>query len=356
MTNTENFDYQELYAQRLADSRRTYSRLGVAVSVLFLVYFVMSYVFSYVAYYVFPSIYDQWWFTWVCSVVPLYGFGLPAFLLCLRRVDKGAHDPNFVSCGYIYEKPKFHLGHFCLFAVVGLGITYIGSYIGQGLMNWLSLLTGYDYQNSLSDAVENSPTWIVFLCTVIIAPIGEEFIFRKLFIDRARRYGDTAAILMSGLLFGLFHGNFFQFFYAFMLGLIMAYMYTYTGKLYWSVGMHMFINLMGSIVMPGLASKINVDELAAMEPTDMEAYYEYISEHATEYALMMLLSGVIFCLMIAAVAIVICWFCMRKVRLGKGEAPLRKGDSAIAVFCNVGIPLCIFLLCLLMVINLIPIR
>ncbi len=354
MTENESY-YQEIYTERLREGRRTYSRLGIAVVVLFSVYFGVSLLFQYGAYYLFPSIYDQWWFTWVCSIVPLYCFALPAYLLCLRGVEKGAYDPDFVSRGYIYEKPRFHVGHFALFLVVGWGLTYIGSYIGQGLMSWLSLLTGYDYENSLSTALKNSPTWIVFICTVIIAPIGEEFLFRKLFIDRARRYGDATAILMSGLLFGLFHGNFFQFFYAFMLGIIMAYMYTYTGKFYWPVGMHMFINLMGSVVMPWLVSKINVDEFAKLDTMDMDAYYEFLAEHATEYALMMLLSGLILCLMAAALVILICWICMRKVRLGKGEAPLGRGDGAIAVFCNVGMPLCVFLLCLYMVVNLIPI-
>ena len=357
MNESNNF-YQDIYSDRLRDGRKTYSRLGIAVVVLFLVFFGVSMIFAYGAYYLFPGMEEQWWFDWVCSIVPLYAFALPAYMLCLRGVEKGAHDPNFVSRGYIYEKPKFHFGHFALFLVVGWGLTYIGSFIGQGLMTLLSNLTGYDYENTLSSSIENSPTWIVFLCTVIIAPIGEEFIFRKLFIDRARRYGDGVAILMSGLLFGLFHGNFFQFFYAFMLGIIMAYMYTYTGKLYWPVGMHMFINLMGSVVMPGISKLLKAEELSEimekLDPMDTQASLDFFVEYGTEYALLTMISLLMYALMFAAVAILICWFCMRKVRLGKGEAPLRSGDGFIAVFCNVGIPLCLVLLCLLMLINLIP--
>ncbi len=346
--------YQDVYLDRLRDGRKTYSRLGLAVVALFVVFFGVSMIFAYGAYYLFPGMEEQWWFDWFCSIVPLYCFALPAYLLCLRGVEKGAHDPNFVSRGYIYEKPKFHIGHFAIFLVAGWGLTYIGSYIGQGLMDFLSMLTGYDYENSLSSSIENSPTWIVFLCTVIIAPIGEEFIFRKLFIDRARRYGDTAAILMSGLLFGLFHGNFFQFFYAFALGIIMAYIYTYSGKFYWPVAMHMFINLMGSVVMPGISKLLKFDEISEFDLSNEEAFADLLSQYGTEYALMIMLSLLIYALMFAAIAIIICWFCMRKVRLGKGEAPLRSGDSFIAVFCNVGIPLCLGVLCLLMLINLIP--
>lgn len=354
MTDQQNF-YEDVYAERLREGRRTYSRLGIAVTVLFAVFFVVSLIFVYGAHYLFPSLEGQWWFDWFCSIVPLYGFAMPAYMLCLRFVEKGAHDPNFVSRGYIYEKPKFHIGHFAIFLVVGWGLTYVGSYIGQGLMSWLSVLTGYDYENSLNSTIENSPTWMVFLCTVIIAPLGEEFLFRKLFIDRARRFGDAPAILMSGLLFGLFHGNFFQFFYAFMLGILMAYMYTYTGKFYWPVAMHMFINLMGSVVMPAIAELLKVEQMSEIDLSDNEAYMEFLSEYGTEYALMMLLSLFIFGLMAAALVILICWICMRKVRLGKGEAPLRRGDSAVALICNVGIPLCIFLLCLVMIVNLIPV-
>lgn len=346
--------YQEDCQSNLQKGRRAYSRLGLAVLVLFAVYLVASYALMYAVAYLLPDIYNQWWFTWVLNLVPLYCFALPAFFLCLRGVEKGAHNESYVSRGMVYTKPKFHFGHWCLFAVVGFGLMYVGSLIGNGIMSWMSEQTGYDYQNSLSSLSDNSPWWMILLGTVIIAPIGEEFMFRKLLIDRARRYGDGVAILVSALLFALFHGNLFQFFYAFFLGLIMAYMYTLSGKLYWSIGLHIFANFMGMMAIPKLGELLKVEELSAIDPNDVEAITEFITTHPTEYALILLMDGLIYGAMAAAVILVICWVAMKKVYLGKGEVRLSGNHQMMAAFANVGIPLCIVLLLAVMAVSLIP--
>jgi hypothetical protein len=85
------------------------------------------------------------------------------------------------------------------------------------------------------------------LTVVIIGPIVEEFIFRKLIIDRLSRYGELVAIMSSAIAFGLYHGNFYQFFYATMTGLILGYMYAKTRDVKYSIFMHMLINFMGTI-------------------------------------------------------------------------------------------------------------
>lgn len=344
----------EFYVERVNDSRKAYSRLGIAVAVLFAVYLGVSYLLAFGAAYLFPTVYEQWWFTWILNLVPLYLFALPSFYLCLRRVERGAHDKSYVSSGFLYEKPKFHAGHFCLFALICFGLMYIGSLFGNSLMSWMSSLMGYDYQNSLSSLADNSPWWMLMLGTVILAPIGEEFMFRKLFIDRARRYGDGMAIILSALLFALFHGNFFQFFYAFMVGLVMAYAYTLTGKLYWSVGLHMFMNFMGMMVIPNMTKWLGLEGLEAIDPNDTAALEAYIAAHPTGYALLTLISLLIYAVMAAAVILLIYFIRTKKIYIGQGEEPLRPSDRAVSAFGNVGVLVCIFLLCLFMALNLIP--
>ena len=107
--------------------------------------------------------------------------------------------------------------------------------------------------------VDNSPVWMTFFATCICAPLGEELLFRKLLIDRTRRYGDLPSILLSGILFGLFHGNLFQFFYAAMVGMVMAYIYTRTGKYLLCVAMHSLLNLLGGILIPAVADYMLVE-------------------------------------------------------------------------------------------------
>ncbi len=60
------------------------------------------------------------------------------------------------------------------------------------------------------------------VCICIIAPICEEYVFRELLLKPIRKFGDLAAALMSGLVFGLYHGNFDQFAYAALLGFFYA--------------------------------------------------------------------------------------------------------------------------------------
>ena len=50
----------------------------------------------------------------------------------------------------------------------------------------------------------------------------------------------------------MFHGNLFQFFYAFLIGVILAYVYTRSGKYLWCVAMHATVNLFGSVIVPAL--------------------------------------------------------------------------------------------------------
>ena len=63
-------------------------------------------------------------------------------------------------------------------------------------------------------------------------------------VDIAAR--TVAAVLASGLFFGLFHGNLNQFSYAFLLGLFLGFIYVKTGKLGYTIGLHMAINFIGS--------------------------------------------------------------------------------------------------------------
>ena len=88
----------------------------------------------------------------------------------------------------------------------------------------------------------------MFLTTVIVAPVMEELMFRKLLIDRIVPFGQRAAVVVSGVAFGLFHGNFYQFFYACGLGMIFAYLYSSTGRVRYGILLHMMINMVGGVL------------------------------------------------------------------------------------------------------------
>ncbi len=351
---TDQTPYTEPYLQALQESRKTYSCLGIAVIVLFATYLGSAYALSYLVAYAFPQIYQAWWFSWVINTLPLYGIAFPAFFYCIKRAPIAAHDPTYDAKGYAYRKPKFHVGHFCLFFLMAVGLMYIGSFIGNAMMSWMSTKTGVSYENGLNDLAANSPQWMIFLISVVLAPLGEELMFRKLLIDRARRYGDGMAILLSALLFALFHGNFFQFFYAFFVGIIMAYLYTLTGKFMYPALMHMGLNFLGMMLMPNLLDWLGLSELATLDPNNIAAINAFIQAHSTAYALYSLITLMIYGIMIFAVVMALYLILKRKIYLGQGEIVLRSEDRVLAAFGNKGIAICIFLLCLMMALKLIP--
>ena len=172
----------------------------------------------------------------------------------------------------------------------------------------------------------------------------------KLLIDRTRRYGDWTAILLSGLLFGLFHGNLFQFFYAALVGMILAYIYTRSGSYLRCVAMHAAINFMGSIVIPALGRLIT-PYLSAEELTS-----EMMLDPAFLLAMLvsLLLSAWQYGMLIAGITLFCIYFKHRK--LSRGTALPEGGRASVPVLVNPGMIACLVIMLLLLAVNLIPVR
>ncbi|MBQ4526714.1 MAG: CPBP family intramembrane metalloprotease [Clostridia bacterium] len=145
---------------------------------------------------------------------------------------------------------------FFKYVIVAISIMVIGSLIGNGISSLTGMLIEQEVDNSVEWIIESFNTVEIIIYVVIIAPIIEELIFRKMMIDRLIRYGTKFCVVISGISFGLFHGNFYQFFYAAGLGALMSYMYCVYGKVRYTILLHMFINFMGSIVAINIQSWI----------------------------------------------------------------------------------------------------
>ncbi len=320
------------------DTKKLFSKVGFAIVLLIVGMYAANILLSSLLLTFYPDAASAWWINWVMSVLPLYGAGLPILYLLLRKVPVAPHNRT-VRVGWMPEdKPTFGIKQWLLILVMGFGCMYIGSLMGTILMETLSDMVGYDYANQLETTVNDSPLWATFIVTCIIAPLGEEFIFRKLFIDRARRCGDTVAILLSGILFGLFHGNLFQFFYAAMLGILLAYVYTRTGNLWWCVGMHAAANLMGGIVIPAIGKII---------PEDIE-----LTPTMPQLAANLFLSLWIYGTMIACVVLFFVRLKRRSLSPDAENRPLARVMTEAVL--NPGMIVLILLLVALIALNLIP--
>ncbi len=137
--------------------------------------------------------------------------------------------------------------------------------------------TGLDLSFELEELLSQGSPCFTLLFSVVLAPVMEELIFRKVLIDRTIVYGDKAAVVLSGLLFGVFHGNFHQFFYAFGLGCIFAYVYIRTGKLKYTISLHMAVNMLGGFLSSLLLQQLNY---SAWDTSDPYAYIDMMFNHA----------------------------------------------------------------------------
>lgn len=204
---------------------------------------------------------------------------------------------------------------------------YLGNWVGLMLSGWLS---GGTAENAVAALLAEGHPSILFT-SVVLAPLFEEYLFRRLLMDRLARYGAGLAVLTSGLAFGLFHLNLFQFFYAFALGSLFAYIYLRTGRLRYPVLLHMLVNLCGGVIAPWATNRAQplLDALAAGQPYPLEDAAALLSLLGPFYAYLVLLLG------LTAAGCVMLWRGRRRFTLPAMPDQLPKG-SGWAAFVNPG--------------------
>ena len=183
------------------------------------------------------DIYKDKTFLAITNSVGTYLIAFPLFMLVAGLTNDSV----------ILKKGKMTTGQllralFMLFPV-DIGIAYISQRLAAAI-------TGGEAENSFVAGLTTGENIPVIIMVAFLAPIFEELIFRKLIIDRTRKYGETMAIVYSALAFGIFHCNIYQIFYAFALGLILGYVYVRTGNVIYTILMHMSINASASIMYP----------------------------------------------------------------------------------------------------------
>ncbi len=174
--------------------------------------------------------------TALVNFAPMYLIAFPIYLVISKKIP--ASPP---------EQHRMNIGQILLTFPCCECIAIAGNLIGVIVNLILTLVLGIRTDSTaLTEALFGNSALVMVFAAVFCAPVVEEMIFRKILIDRVRKYGELPAILISGIMFGLFHGNFTQFFYAAGLGLLFAWVYIRTGKVIHTIAMHFMINFWGS--------------------------------------------------------------------------------------------------------------
>lgn len=260
------------------------------------------------------------------SVLPMYIIGMPVLILLVKQVPAER-----------VEKHPMKAGSFIMAAIMCFAVVYISNFAGN-IMTWIiGLLKGSLVQNEIANVATSVSIWTVLVYMVFCAPFMEEYVFRKLIVDRTVRYGQGAAVLMSGLMFGLFHGNLNQFVYAFTLGMFLAFLYVKTGKLKITIALHMMINFMGGVVSTKLIDMIDLDEyLRVAGGGDMAAVMSYMMDHLAGWIAYIFFMLFVFGIMIAGGVLLIVFLVKKRFALDRGTVTLPKGKRFSAMILNVG--------------------
>ncbi len=339
------------------DAKKTFSRFNLALFAYILIANIVAIAISVIVAFVLPpdisaSVSGSVWYQWLVGVGPAYFIGLPTLFLIVKNMELTTRVPK--KLGIKPAPDKFGIDEFLGLFLVAEAFMFVGNLIGTTLNTTIGAIFGYEIENALDTLITDTPVWVLFLIVVVIGPIIEEFIFRKLMIDRFAKFGDVLAIIFSAVAFGLFHGNFYQFFYAAFLGLILGYIYTRTGNIVYPIVMHALLNFFGSIVtlpvikfeeylMPVLNGEVSMETLdLRLLMTSMIGLYSYV---IVQYA--MVIGGAI-----------IFFFALRdrKIQLNKyPPKPIPKHRVAESALLNAGTILFLLLSLVTFVISVLPI-
>lgn len=190
-----------------------------------------------------PQLSDVQWYVWLINFLPLYIAAVPLIILLTKKI------PAFPP-----QKKSLAKKYYLIIPVICIFMLYAGSITSNVVISLITKLFHIVPDAPVDDFTVNTPVLLRFIYMVIMAPLVEEFLFRKILIDRLHIYGGALSVFISAMMFGLFHGNFSQMFYAFTLGLVFGAVYLKTGKLHYTIILHMMINFLGGIIGPALLS------------------------------------------------------------------------------------------------------
>ena len=214
------------------DMKKTFTYVGLSYSVLLIVNIVLFILLRCF----FPDIREAITGNNVSKilvgVLPNWLISYPLLVVLLRR------KPS--------EKPERHdLSFFelIMYISISFGIVFCANLTGLGVVQVIQKISGYTLKNPTDELLKDQNAMMLVVMVALIGPILEEIVFRKLLIDAIGRYNAGVAVIISGVVFGIIHSNISQFFYTFAFGLFLGFIYLKTGRLLYTIIMHVSVNL-----------------------------------------------------------------------------------------------------------------
>ena len=336
----ENFNNLVMSEEEIKSHKKTFSKLCFSFLAYLLIAELVSLGLAYLLANTAPELLKNYNFSLILSSIVQYGIAFPIFATLLIKI------PNRMPL----QKKSLGFRKFMKYALVACFAMYVGNMISTFLLTGIETLLGRAPENAVDNLLTNTNWILAFFIVGIIGPIFEELMFRKLAVGKLAPYGDAVAIFFPSLIFGLFHANLYQFFYAFLIGAALSYIYLRSGKIIYTIILHVFINVFFGVLPGALLSNFNYDQYMEIYTSgNIEAIMEYTMANLGVLTYFAFYSSISSGLMIGGA--VIFGINARKIILNKGAIRFPKGSSADVIFYNVGTIILIAVLVLLTAIN-----
>lgn len=227
------------------EARQVFNRIGLGLFLYMMTQTASANIIQLAVYFISPAILEQDWFFMLLVMICQYVIAFPVLWRVWRtipdRVAPSSSPMRLGGKGYVMLVPVCCATIFVLNRLSGI------------LAQFLSQVRGDEITNSLEEVLSGSNLWMNFLVLVIVGPIMEEIIFRRLLYNKLSCFGGGVYVWFGSLLFAAFHVNIYQMLYAFALGVIFSTITYRTGTIRHAVILHMAVNFMGGGASPLIA-------------------------------------------------------------------------------------------------------
>lgn len=261
-----------------------------------------------------------------------YLIGMPFLIFLVKKIP-----------GQSPQQKTMKTGHFFIALMMCMAVAYSSNIVGNIITTIVGVFRGSMVENVNLLIGSQTNLFLNFVIIAVCAPFYEEYIFRKLIVDRTVQYGEGVAVVMSGLLFGLAHGNLNQFAFAFTIGMFFAFIYVKTGKLRYSIAMHMFFNFYSGVVLMGVMRFMHFEEyMNATMAGDFQAAMQVMADAAPAWVLFTVLVGLAFSAGLAGLVLLLVF--RKRFKLERsGDNLIPRGERFATIICNAGMAIyCLF--------------
>lgn len=224
------------HMQDRESSKKILSQCGWYLSLIMFAVIIVQIIAILVSKKFYNAFYESDWFSLTVTAIGMLGVGLPLAFGLLNKLPDSKRG----------EKKRLSPGKFLGYFFVCYAALYFSNLVTIIINSVISSIKGSEVINPIEDVLGGSNMVSIILYASILGPIAEELIFRKLLLDKLRRFGDLPAILLTSIGFGLFHMNLSQVLYAAAVGMVMAYVTIKTNTVIYSILIHMMVNFIGS--------------------------------------------------------------------------------------------------------------